>query len=95
MRKPEKQTTALKLVLALRAYCPRVKTMEPTAFAMSRAAEQRRKRPMIGRGNYGRNLMTHFDTRNQAKRLGKKILGAFGGAEMQIIGFDETADWRK
>lgn len=57
----ESMNTALSLVVALGAYCPRVKLSDEKTLAMEKAKAKRRTRPMIGRGNYGKNLMAHFD----------------------------------
>jgi hypothetical protein len=73
----EKQdmNTALSLVVALGAYCPRVKSVgdEKTLLEMQMKAK-RRTRPMIGRGTTSKFLMAHFaekrmkDKKAKAKR---------------------------
>lgn len=61
---------ALKIVVMLGAYCPRVKLSDEKTLAIQQAKEKRRKRPMLGRGNYGENLRAHFDLKRKAyKRM--------------------------
>jgi len=66
----EEMNLALRLVVALGAYCPRVKITDPDIFAANLLKQKRRTRPLIGRGNYGKNLMSYFDQKKfKAKKL--------------------------
>lgn len=72
MRKQPKMNTALSLVVALGAYCPTVKlSASPEVLAREQMANKRRKRPLIGRGNYGANLMHHFDQKRKEAKASK------------------------
>lgn len=59
---------ALKIVVALGAYCPRVTITDPEQLAKQIAAGKRRKRPLTGRGGYGKSLMAHFDRQRSANK---------------------------
>lgn len=55
-------TLATRIIAALGAYCPRVKfSANEDAFIAAQLKGKRRTRPLTGRGNYGKNLMAHFD----------------------------------
>ncbi len=65
----EKMNAALSLVVALGAYCPIVKLTHEKSLEIEKAKAKRRTRPLTGRGNYGKNLMAHFDNeRIKAKK---------------------------
>lgn len=68
----EGMNTALSLVVALGAYCPRVKLSDEKTLALEKAKAKRRTRPMTGRGSYGKTLMAHFDGVNGEKKAAKK-----------------------
>lgn len=59
---------AVMLVKALGAYCPKVKIQDEITFYIEKHRAKRRKRMLTNRGNYGKNLMAHFDE----KRLKEK-----------------------
>lgn len=63
--------TAISLLVSLGAYCPTVKLTNEKRFEIEKSAAKRRKRPITGRGNYGKNLMAYFDKkRADEKRFG-------------------------
>jgi hypothetical protein len=66
----EQDNVAVQLVVALGAYCPKVKIHNPVMFDVERQRAKRRTRPLTGRGNYGKNLMAHFDEKrfNEMKK---------------------------
>lgn len=57
----KEMNAALQIVVALGAYCPRVKLSNEEALAKAHAAAKRRTRSMIGRGDYGKNMRARFD----------------------------------
>jgi len=77
LRKPHELNVALSLVVALRAYCPRVKITDPEIFKRDQMVNKRRTRPLIGRGNYGKNLMAHFDSKNNNVELRRQKHAAY------------------
>lgn len=57
----QKKNMALYIVMALGAYCPRVKIgQDELSFNLQKLAAKRRKRPLLGRGFYGEGLRAHF-----------------------------------
>lgn len=56
----EKSSLALRIIIALGAYCPKVKLQNPLTFEIEQMRNKRRKRPLTGRGKYGVGLMAHF-----------------------------------
>lgn len=54
---------AQKILVHLGAYATPAGLMDEKAQAAVRDRAKRRTRPLLGRGNYGRNLMAHFDRR--------------------------------
>lgn len=71
MKEP-KQTLAVRIVAALGAYCPKVKLFDEKILAREAMVNKRRKRPMLGRGNYGRDLMAYFDSVRFQNKLEKQ-----------------------
>lgn len=63
----KKMNAAVSLLAALNVYNLMLRPSDEKSIAAAKAVAKRRKRPMIGRGNYGKNLMAHFD----GKRLKK------------------------
>lgn len=57
------RSIGLAILAALGAYVPRVKMIDPVTEAEALHKRKRRNRPLMGRGNYGRNLKAHFDQR--------------------------------
>lgn len=57
-----KANAAVQILVMLGAYCPRVKITDPVLFHHQQNAAKRRTRPMVGRGNYGRNIRALFDS---------------------------------
>lgn len=68
----KEMNTALSLVVALGAYCPRVKLSNEKTLELEREKANRRTRPLIGRGNYGKNLMAHFDEKRAKEKAEKR-----------------------
>jgi hypothetical protein len=69
----KEMNTALSLVVALGAYCPRVKLSNEKALATEKAKAKRRTRPLIGRGNYGKSLIAHFDSKRKEAATEKQL----------------------
>lgn len=58
------QNLALRLIVALGAYLPRVRVTDPDVFAAEQLRNKRRTRPLTGRGGYGAAIMAKFDRDN-------------------------------
>lgn len=66
VNKLKEKNLALSLILALRAYKPKVTIENELQFTLQQLRAKRRTRPLTGRGHYGRNLQAHFDSLRKA-----------------------------